>query len=79
MKVKILSPEKTLFDGNVSLIEVPGTKGRFQILTQHAAIVSTLESGKIRIVTDADKEVFFDIKAGVIEHHDNTTVILIEV
>ncbi|NLA24208.1 MAG: F0F1 ATP synthase subunit epsilon [Bacteroidales bacterium] len=78
MNVKILSPEKTLFQGKASLIEVPGEKGRFQILVNHATIVSTLEKGRIRIVTEDNKEENFEIKSGVIEHHQNESIILVE-
>ncbi|MBP7462875.1 MAG: F0F1 ATP synthase subunit epsilon [Bacteroidales bacterium] len=79
MKLTILSPDKTLFVGEASLIEVPGTKGRFQMLVNHAPVVSTLQAGTIRLVTENEGEKFFEIQGGVIENHENTTVILAEV
>lgn len=70
MKLIIYSPEKTVFDGEVSLVEVPGTKGRFEILNNHDAIITTLQPGVIRYVTE-DKEVRQEVKSGYVEVHNN--------
>jgi len=70
MKLIIYSPEKTVFDGEVSLVEVPGTKGRFEILQNHDAIITTLQPGDIRYVT-ADGEVRQPVVSGYVEVHNN--------
>lgn len=70
MKLIIYSPEKTVFDGEVSLVEVPGTKGRFEILNNHDAIITTLQPGVIRYVTE-DKEMRQEVKSGYVEVHNN--------
>ena len=49
MFLEIVSPEKTLFTGDVTSVHVPGTEGSFQILNNHAPIVSTLKKGSIRL------------------------------
>ena len=49
MFLEIVSPEKTLFSGEVSSVIVPGTEGSFQILNNHAPIVSTLKNGLIKL------------------------------
>lgn len=75
MHLDILTPDKILFSGAVDSVTVPGSKGRFQILKQHAALVSSLEKGKVNIKT-GDKEEEFEINGGVIEVLNNKVVIL---
>ena len=66
MKLTIYSPEKTLFDGEVTLCEVPGGRGRFTVLTGHDSIVSTLTEGEIRYQTAAREEKLL-IRGGYVE------------
>ncbi len=47
MKLKIVSPEKIEFDGEVESVKVPGTQGSFEILNNHAPIISTLQKGMV--------------------------------
>ena len=61
MYIDIVSPETTLFSGEIQSITVPGTKGSFQILNQHAPIVSTLTKGKVKIQGELS-EFFTNIK-----------------
>lgn len=70
MKLIIYSPEKTIFEGEVSLVEVPGSKGRFEILNNHDSIVSTLQPGVIRYVADGN-ETRQPVTSGYVEVHDN--------
>ena len=70
MKLIIYSPEKTVFDGEVSLCEVPGKKGRFTILPNHDSIITTLQPGNIRYVTDG-KEVLQSVRSGYVEVKKN--------
>ncbi|MBO6012465.1 MAG: F0F1 ATP synthase subunit epsilon [Bacteroidales bacterium] len=70
MKLTIYSPEKTVFDGEVSLVEVPGTKGRFEILPNHDAIISTLQPGVIRYISEG-KETRQPVTSGYVEVHKN--------
>lgn len=51
MEVKIITPEGEKFSGEADAVTVPGTKGRFQILNNHAPIISTMESGALQIHT----------------------------
>ena len=76
MKLEIITPEKRLFDGKVKLVQVPGTKGSFEILKNHAPIISTLAAGKIKVITEADKQEFFDIVSGIVEVKANIITIL---
>ncbi len=78
MLLEIITPEKSIFKGEVKMVQVPGTKSPFQMLQNHAPIISTLEAGKVRIVKNNDKEDFFDVTSGVIECHNNNIKVLIE-
>jgi len=77
MKAILISPEKTLFEGKVHLVQVPGTKGSFAVLKNHAPIISTLEKGIVRIITIEGKELKFEINNGFIEVKDNNINILV--
>ncbi len=77
MKLEILTPDKKVFEGEVRSVTVPGTMGSFEVLKDHAPVISTLEDGKVIIRTDKDEETIF-IKGGVIEVLDNTIMVLAE-
>lgn len=77
MKVNIISPEKLVYEGEVSLLQLPGVDGSFEILNNHAPIISVLGKGRIRLVTDSG-ELFFPIDNGVIECSENLIKILIQ-
>lgn len=77
MKLSIITPDKLAFEGEVTSVTVPGTSGSFQILKDHAAIVSTLEDGKV-IVKSSTEELVITIKGGVVEAKDNNIIILAE-
>ncbi|MCL7988042.1 ATP synthase F1 subunit epsilon [Sphingobacterium sp. lm-10] len=77
MKLTIITPDKLAYEGEVTAVTVPGSAGSFQILKDHAAIVSTLEDGKVSINTGTSEEVF-QIKGGVVEAKDNIIIVLAE-
>ena len=58
MYLEIVSPESTLFSNKVAAVSVPGVEGNFQMLENHAAIVSVLEKGTVKIdmntIADSD-------------------------
>ena len=76
--MEIITPDRKLFTGEVKLIQVPGTKGSFEILKNHAPIISTLKQGTIKIIDQQDQEEFYDILGGVIEVKKNKVIILSE-
>ena len=77
MKLEILTPDKKIFEGEVRSVTVPGTMGSFEVLKDHASIVSTLEDGKVIIRTgNADQTIW--IKGGVIEVLNNNIMVLAE-
>ena len=70
MRLTIFSPEKTVFDGEVDVCEVPGTKGRFTILKDHDSIITTLQPGNIRYVIGGE-ETLQPVTGGYVEVHSN--------
>jgi F-type H+-transporting ATPase subunit epsilon len=79
MHLEIITPEKKLFTGEINLLQVPGSNGSFEILKNHAPIISTLEGGKIKIRTEAGQYSYFEIQGGVIEAKSNKIIVLAEV
>lgn len=74
MKLSIITPDKIVFEGDATAVTVPGTSGSFQILKDHAAIISTLEDGKV-IVQQGKDEQILNIKGGVVEAKNNVVTI----
>lgn len=78
MLLEIIAPDQKLYTGEVDLIQVPGSKGSFEILRNHAPIISTLEQGQIKIVDQKGSTEYFDIAGGVIEAKNNKIIVLAE-
>ncbi|MDH7912229.1 hypothetical protein [Winogradskyella sp. SYSU M77433] len=89
MYLEIVSPEATLFSGEVTSVTVPGVNGEFEILENHAPIVSILKEGDVKVAgsvqlkeevaskfTKSDKGVWLAINSGTIEMKDNKLIIL---
>jgi len=76
VKLEIITPEKRLFDGKVKLVQVPGAQGSFEILKNHAPIISTLVAGTIKVITESDQQQLINIASGIIEVKANTISIL---
>ncbi len=78
MKVKITKPDSTLYDGEAKLLQLPGTGGLFEIMNNHAPIISSLRRGVIRLVANDDQEQTFDIRGGVVKGQQNDLLILVQ-
>lgn len=78
MVLEILTPDKKIYSGEVTLVQLPGKDGSFEILKDHAALVAALKKGKMKIV-EPDKQVkFFEIEGGVAEVINNKILVLAE-
>jgi F-type H+-transporting ATPase subunit epsilon len=78
MVLEILTPDKKIYSGKVKLVKLPGTKGTFELLKNHAPIISTLEKGTIKVVEESGNELFFEVDGGVAENKDNKIIVLAE-
>lgn len=77
MTLEILTPDKKVFEGEATSVTLPGTLGFFEILNNHAPIISTLNDGKL-VVRDNGKEETFFIQGGVVEALNNKVTVLAE-
>ena len=77
LELRIVSPEKVEFDGAVESVLVPGTMGQFEILNDHAPIISTLQKGDVEYVTKEGK-VTLSILGGFVEGQKNKVSLCVE-
>ena len=75
--MKIVSPEKVVFDGAVERVVVPGTSGEFEILVNHAPIISTLEKGRL-VYQDSEDRHEQMVNGGFVEVQKNNVNICVE-
>jgi len=75
MQLEILTPDKTLFSGEVNKVTFPGADGEFQILINHASLVASLKAGEIRIDGIKGEEKVY-VNGGVVEVLNNKIVVL---
>jgi F-type H+-transporting ATPase subunit epsilon len=93
MKLEIITPEANIFNGEATAVTLPGLDGLFQILNNHAPIISSLAKGEVKVeVTgqidkeklhskirvDKNNQLFIPIKGGVAELMNNKLIILAE-
>tara|TARA_Y100000741_G_scaffold211842_1_gene161365 strand:- start:1099 stop:1377 length:279 start_codon:yes stop_codon:yes gene_type:complete len=90
MHLEIISPEAKLFEGEIASIILPGSAGSFQLLNNHAPIVSSLTSGTVKIfgkiklikdhsdkfIVDSDQVTLFKISSGTVEMNNNKVILL---
>lgn len=90
MYLEIVSPEATLFAGEVNSVTVPGVEGEFQMLNNHAAIVSLLQEGDVKFdgnisldedhqdqfTRDSKGKTVLHITSGTVEMKDNKVIVL---
>lgn len=77
MKLIILSPDQEIFNGEVTGVKVPGTAGSFELLNNHAPIVSSISYGVVRVKTK-DRTFSFKVDKGFIEMLNNEISLLVQ-
>lgn len=75
MKVEIVTPDKKVFEGDSDGVQVPGSLGSFEVLNNHAPIISNLVQGNVKVRNGKDAQVF-QISGGLIEVNKNNVIIL---
>lgn len=78
LALKIVSPEKVVYDGEVTSVVVPGISGQFEILVNHAPIISALEVGEVVYVVDGRKE-SLHVSGGFVSVQKNVVNVCVEV
>jgi F-type H+-transporting ATPase subunit epsilon len=76
MKLEVISPKKTIFTGEVDLVQLPGKMGSFEIMKNHAPLVAILVKGRMKVI-DTDRNThFIPIEGGVVKVDDNVVIVL---
>ena len=78
IKLIVLTPEAVLYEGFVEKVELPGDKGRFMILKDHAPIISSLSQGKV-VYTSSGEESKVSIVSGFVRVNENEVTVCAEV
>ncbi|HNS16232.1 MAG TPA: ATP synthase F1 subunit epsilon [Bacteroidales bacterium] len=78
MKVEIITPDKTIFSGEAILVQLPGVDGSFEILKNHAPLITILKTGEIKVQGNDEKIRLFQINGGVVEVLKNKVLVLAE-
>ena len=77
LKLRIIAPDRLVFEGEVESVTLPGTVGSFTVLNRHAPIISSLEKGKI-VYKDANGQTDVVVRSGFAEVRDNILSICVE-
>ena len=77
LQLRIVSPEKVEYDGAVESVLVPGTMGQFEILNDHAPIISTLQNGTVEYVNGEGRN-RLKIQGGFVEVQKNVVSLCVE-
>ncbi len=78
MQIKVITPDKHIYEGEISQAKFPGTTGGFEVLKGHAPLISTLGKGDITINTTKDGRKVFHVDGGVVEILKDNIVVLVE-
>src|SRR5438876_5604633 len=78
LHLEIVTPDKTIYTGDVKSFTAPGVEGSFQILPRHAPFISTIQPGKVKIVPKDGNEIILAASGGVVEVHQNKITFLAE-
>ena len=77
MTVDIITPDRKVFSGEATAVTFPGSEGQFQVLNNHAPLVSTLDRGPIIVETSSGQQTF-TVDGGVVEVLQNNVLVLAE-
>lgn len=78
MKLNVISPDRSLYEGEIEKVQLPGKDGRFGILKGHAPLIAALQAGKVELTNGQGQEESFEIKGGVVEVKKDLVMVLAE-
>jgi len=78
MKIVIVTPDSTIYEGEVSLAQFPGIDGSFEVLNNHAPMIAALKKGKVKVIDAKRATLFFEVNGGVVEVLKNRILVLAE-
>lgn len=77
MQLEIISPEKMIFSGEITNVILPGSEGYFEILNNHAPIISLLNEGQVKYTLPSGEKLQLDITSGFAEVNNNKVTVLV--
>ena len=78
LRLKIVSPERIEFEGEAESVTVPGAVGNFEILKNHAPIISSLVDGVVEYVTTQGEKISLSVTGGFVSVHKNEVSLCVE-
>lgn len=77
MNLRIITPERIVFEGEADLVQLPGSDGLFEILKNHAPMIASLKKGKVKIGNNNELN-YIEINGGVAKVSNNEILVLAE-
>ncbi|MBI5647206.1 MAG: F0F1 ATP synthase subunit epsilon [Ignavibacteriae bacterium] len=74
--LKIVTPNRVVFEGKAASVSCPGTEGRFQVLAKHAPLLSSLDIGELDVVDEQNTRVEYAVSGGVVQVYHNAVLVL---
>jgi len=78
VNIEIVTPDTTIFTGEITLAQLPGIDGSFEIMNNHAPLISVLKKGRIKILNKQQQTQYFEVNGGVVEVLENKVLVLAE-
>ncbi|HHP7240532.1 MAG TPA: ATP synthase F1 subunit epsilon [Cyclobacteriaceae bacterium] len=78
MFLELITPDEKVFDGEVESAILPGSEGYFQVLNNHAPLISSLGKGDLKL-KQKKKEIIYEVEGGTVEVLNNVVTVLAEV
>ncbi|MFN4286718.1 MAG: ATP synthase F1 subunit epsilon [Lacibacter sp.] len=78
MNLEILTPTGKTFSGEVLGVQLPGITGSFEVLDNHAPLVSALKAGRLKVLVEKNRDEFYQIQSGFVEVLNNKVTVLVE-
>jgi F-type H+-transporting ATPase subunit epsilon len=76
--LQIIAPDRVVFEGEATSVGAPGTLGGFQVLFNHAALLSSLDAGPLKVKSMQGTDTVYATGGGYLEVRDNKVVVLVE-
>jgi F-type H+-transporting ATPase subunit epsilon len=78
MLLEILTPTGKSYSGEAAGVQLPGLTGSFEVLNNHAPLVSALKAGKLKILLEKNQQSYFEIESGFVEVLNNKVTVMVE-
>ncbi len=78
MKIEVITPDKNVLSGDIDSVTLPGVNGSFQVLRNHADLISALAKGVLTVQSTTGSTQSVTISGGVVEVLDNNIIVLAE-